>query len=212
MQRLFVFDFDGTLVDSHAVIDLAFQHVFTKFGLNVDAYSLETVRALHPKRIMHDLVGEDRGDEAFSLLAEFSSQHTHLVQPYTGVPALLEFIKARKHALAIWTGRDTDSAERILRTLNLHDLFSMVVGGCRVPRNKPEPDGLHLISTTLQIHPSQFVVIGDHPHDIQGAKAVGARSIGVNWGEHPYATATQEMQPDHFFDSVPALQQWIQTL
>jgi phosphoglycolate phosphatase len=68
---------------------------------------------------------------------------------------------------------------------------------------------LDLLSS-LDIHPSRAMMIGDTSHDLEMAAAAGTRAVAVSYGAHS-AEDLALAQPEAIFADTPTLAQWLNT-
>lgn len=121
--------------------------------------------------------------------AESSRDLARFVRPTHGAAALVDALHANGCRVAIATVDISQRAQIAVDFLGFGDKIDLVVGADQVARPKPAPDMIHLILKTLDIKPSQAVMIGDALTDIQmGINAGLKASIGVLSG---FATAEQ---------------------
>ncbi|MGZ3689435.1 MAG: HAD family hydrolase [Bdellovibrionota bacterium] len=206
MQSTLVFDLDGTLVNSGEVTMRCFELALSPYGVRVDHSLLELIRARKPENLFEGLIDPREYEEAGTRLLAFATSLASETRPFDGIPELLEELSARGVRLAVWTGRDATSGEAILRANQLRSHFKIVTGSCGVTRNKPHPEGLHRISEALSVPVTSLVHVGDHDHDIQGAKEAGALAVGSRW--HSSAQRAWKVTPDHEFADLPSFREW----
>jgi phosphoglycolate phosphatase-like HAD superfamily hydrolase len=111
------------------------------------------------------------------------------VRPTYGAAALVDALHANGCRVAIATVDISRRAQLAVDFLGFGDKIDLVVGADQVARAKPAPDMIHLILKTLDIKPSQAVMVGDALTDIQMGLNAGLKaSIGVLTG---FATRDQ---------------------
>jgi phosphoglycolate phosphatase len=187
MKRAFLFDMDGTLVDSLADIGGSMNHVLETLGLPVhpiEAYRLmvgEGARSLIEKALPPGR--EALRDEA---LARYRARYaTHMIaasRPYDGVVALLEALRARGDALAVVTNKPHAAAVAIADSLFGDRTFAIVVGEREGLAKKPDAAPALLAAREIGVAPGACVFVGDTAIDIHTARAAGMTSVGVLWG------------------------------
>lgn len=175
-----VFDLDGTLVDSLPLVLRAFTHALEPFAPRP---TMEIFARLGgpPERIFPQLLGGDRHlPAAMERLSAFNRDNHHLIQPFTGVPVVLEQLRVRGITLAIWTGRDRASTEWLLSRHGLAHFFATTVCGDDLPTHKPEPEGLNEILRRLDVTPHKTLLVGDADVDVLGGFACGIDTVLIN--------------------------------
>lgn len=208
---ILLFDFDGTLADTTALILRCF-HATLESELQTSLPDEDYIATFGiPLRValrgfFLRLVEEGRaapGDpeqRADQLAAAYRAHHERwhdeMIRSFPGV---LEEVQAAHQAgarLALVTSKKRPSATRGLSHLGLAPLFPVLVCGEETPNHKPHPEPVLRALSLLGAEAHEAVMIGDSPHDIEAAKAAGARAVGVLWG--PFSRAQLEAaRPDH---------------
>lgn len=187
----FVFDLDGTLIDTAPDLVDAVNHVLTSAGLA--AVGGETMRPwigygarrMIVESLTHSGVAladedVDRMLERFLLhYAEHIAVHS---RPYPGLEDALDACASRGAILAVCTNKREALALALLRALDLDGRFAFIAGRDTFPVSKPHPD--HLLNT---VHlaggdPARAVMVGDSEVDIQTAKAANVPIVAVTFG------------------------------
>ena len=81
--------------------------------------------------------------------------------------------------------------------------------GESTPRRKPHPDPVHRALELLEVAPSEAVIVGDSPHDVQAGREAGVATCGVTYGLTPRA-AIEAAQPQYLIDALQELQRWVE--
>jgi HAD superfamily hydrolase (TIGR01509 family) len=202
LPKAIVFDLDGTLVDSGSQVMQAFRHALHPFGIEATYELLEKIRSRKQHNLFEGLIHDDHAPLALERLAQYSMQAVKQVTLYPGLDPILKLLSKRKIPMAVWTGRDSVSAAQILQHLDIHHHFDRLIGSCHVTQNKPHPEGLLMLVEHFGCDPQEILMIGDHEHDIHGARQAGCRSALALWnGRHPMIG--EEHAPDHRFEATP---------
>ncbi|MEM4776626.1 MAG: HAD family hydrolase [Pyrobaculum sp.] len=175
---MYVFDLDGTLVDSVDAHIAAWIEALELFGVRkeideVKPYmglpALEIAKRLHPAG-------------AFELAAFknrlFLEKYISYVKLYEDA-AVLKYIQ---RPVAVVTSSSGYVAREILRTVGLLPYVDLVIGGDEVPRGKPAPDPLYKVAEYFSIAPRDMVVVGDTDYDMAMAKNAGAVGVCIQRG------------------------------
>lgn len=184
-----IFDIDGTLVDSRAMITKCMDAAFVGAGLEAPGYQ-KTRRIIglslpvglrllapdaneaHQKRIL------DAYREAFFTLRQDPAMASPL---YDGAAQLLVDLVADGWTLGIATGKSRRGLDAMMEQFGWHDLFAANFCADDGP-GKPHP---HMVLENMRVvgaDPANTLVIGDSEHDIAMAVAAGTTAIGVTWG------------------------------
>jgi len=186
--RLLVFDWDGTIVDTAALIVDCIQAAARDLGVAAP----KRERASHVIGLgLRDALRAALPDLPESRHAEFATRYRahflareHEMRPFPGVPALLEALALRGHRLAVATGKSRAGLERALAQTGLRALFAATrcADECRP---KPHPAMLEALLRQFDCAPQAALMIGDTSHDVAMAHAAEVDALGVLWGAHP---------------------------
>ncbi len=195
MTKLFVFDFDGTVVNSWPFFVTMVQEYSAEF--NLPKPCLETLRVGYGHPEDHEFwpgLPQDKQVyhlfECFKWMDDYNNPHRPNSYPemFDNVVETFERIKSHGHRLAIVTAKPFDPLKQIL---DHHDIGSYFCGirthddvAKRGEKLKPHPDQLISVINELGFTPEDTVVIGDTDMDVKMARAAGAKAIGVTWGNH----------------------------
>lgn len=208
----FIFDLDGTLVDSRRDIAGAANVARAAVGLGplaepvLRAYVGDGVGLLLRRALGHEagagtLVAEDDRRLAPALSAYLEHYAAHLLdhtRAYDGVREMLD--RLPRVPLAVATNKPGGFSREILAGLGLAERFRCVVGGDEAPARKPDPAHLRACLAGLDVAPRSVVVVGDSRNDILAARSLGAVAVGCAWGLEPAATL-RSLAPDHLLAS-----------
>lgn len=191
--NLYIFDLDGTLIDSLDDLSSAMNATLARYGISpVDR---ETVRRGLGNGA-HNLVRHSfdatapAGTELVALVegalpeyrAEYEKRCTDKTQPYPGVVAWLEDLKHTGARLAVLTNKPEDLAVRILTALGLGSYFDYIYGPESAGKLKPDPAGILRILEQTGTPPEQALMIGDSDIDVLTAQNAGIASCGITGG------------------------------
>ncbi len=175
-----VFDLDGTLVDSLPLVLRAFTHALEPYGPR-PTMDIFTRLGGPPNRIFSSLVDkEEHVPAAIERLVSFNRENNHLIRPFDGVGVVLEQLRTRGATLAVWTGRDRETTDWLLREHGLQDFFATVVCGDDLATHKPDPQGLQEILSRLKQKAPETLLVGDADVDVLGGVACGIDTVLIN--------------------------------
>lgn len=191
MNRLAMFDCDGTLVDSQATICLAVARGFAACGIAApgdraarDIIGLNLPQAmavLHPTgdADAHDALGEAYKAAFFDLRAKGLAEEPL----FDGVAGAIAALAARGWLLGVATGKSDRGLAHILANHGLTDHFITLQTADRHP-SKPHPSMLEQAMADAGAAPATTAMIGDTSYDMAMARNAGCAAIGVAWGYH----------------------------
>ena len=186
----FIFDLDGTLLDTLADLAAAVNYALEKNGYpprredEVQAFIGNGVVKLMERAIGQPKENTVNFEQTFLDFKRYYGEncmvHTKL---YDGIEEVLSAIKAKGKRCAIVSNK-ADFAVQILNDFYFKGLIGVAVGeneGAGI-RKKPAPDSVILALQLLDATCEGAVYIGDSEVDIQTAKNAGLPCISVSWG------------------------------
>jgi len=191
MNRLAIFDCDGTLVDSGAPIYAALKESFAESGFDVPPPEIsrkviglslvEAMAALLPDVATerHLIIAEDY-KRAFMRLRAAGEVEEPL---FEGVIELLDALESDGWLLAVATGKSDRGLRHCLDAHGLHARFMSLQTADRHP-SKPHPSMVDQAIADAGSVPATTFVVGDTSFDMAMAVAAGASGIGAGWGYH----------------------------
>ncbi len=208
---LIVFDWDGTLFDSTALIVRCIQSACADIGVTVpSAERAAYVIGLGLRdALQHAVPGlpESRYPELGQRYRHHYMASQHALLLFDGTLAMLQALKRRNHWLAVATGKSRKGLDEALHAVELKGLFH----GSRTAdetRGKPHPLMLHELMAEFGVDPARTLMIGDTTHDLQMAQNAGVARVGVSYGAHG-PEAFDVLTPRFIAHSVPALHNWL---
>ncbi len=209
-MKNWVFDLDGTLVDSFGLYFKSMREIFADHGreFHSDLHLPALTEPLGDLFSLH--LGSDRVNRAFDALQEKSNLDAPRIEPFAGIPELIDELIAKGAKIAVWTNRDLQSAELILKATGLKRKLEHCVSGTCVTRRKPDAEGLKGIIRRFDCSPSDVVMVGDHEHDVLGAQSAGATAVRASW--HGYWSIEKCTQADFQFFTVPDFSAWARSV
>ncbi len=182
----FLFDLDGTLVDSSSSHENAFLKAITQLRPELaENFSYARVKGLKTDEVFRDL-GLAHEPELVKLLTETKQKlyrqeiEAGTVQPIDCALELLEYLKSTKRRIFLVTSASRKSVEAILAKLNVRHFFEGVVTGDEVVRAKPDPQCYLQCLATWSIEDKQAIVIEDAIAGVEAAKAANLLVLAVN--------------------------------
>jgi phosphoglycolate phosphatase len=184
-----VFDIDGTLVDSRAIITRCMDAAFEGAGLPAPGYDktrriigLSLAAGLQHLAPQADAALQSRILESYREVFFTMRTDPKFASPlYEGVPELLTHLTEAGWTLGIATGKSRRGLDAMMDQFGWHDQFACHFCADDGP-GKPHP---HMVLENIRsvgANPAQTLVIGDSEHDMAMAVAAGTRAIGVTWG------------------------------
>ena len=186
--RLYVFDWDGTLIDSvpRIVSCLRAAAVDVGFPLRSDAEYGDVIGLGLPQAIatLYPGLGEQAAEIYRDRYAErFIEADVEPSTFFVGALETLQLLKSEGHLLAVATGKSRRGLDRVMARHGLMGFFHATRCADETA-SKPEPLMLMQIFDELRVSPAESLMVGDTEFDLDMAARAGARSVGVSYGVH----------------------------
>jgi phosphoglycolate phosphatase len=208
---LIVFDWDGTLFDSTALITRCIQAACADVGVAVpsdkDASYVIGLGLADALAHAAPTLARERYPELGNRYRHHYFAKQHEIVLFEGTLAMLRSLKARKHRLGVATGKSRRGLDEALRTVELKDMFDATRTADETA-SKPDPLMLLELMAEFGVEPERTLMIGDTTHDLQLAANAGTPRIGVAYGAHD-STAFGVFEPLHIAHSVADLHTWL---
>lgn len=185
MIEAFIFDVDGTLIDSNDFHARAWQKAFAKYGKEI---SFEKIRpqigkgadTLLPVFLTEKEIGEFGDDVADERGKIFKEEYMSRVEPFPKVRELFQLIKADGRKIALASSSNEDEVEAYKKIANIEDLVEKATSSDDAQESKPNPD---IFEAALELlgNPSleTVLVVGDTPYDAEAATKAKLKTVGV---------------------------------
>ena len=203
--RLFVFDLDGTLIDSRrdlaeSVNALVIERGGRELPLDTVTAMVGEGATLLVKRALAAAGLEPAVDSALPRFLQLYDDRLLVhTQPYPGTREMLETVR-HEAQLAVLTNKPQHHTERVLHGLHLDGYFDDVVGGDSAHGRKPDPGGLRHLMAQSGAALDATTMIGDSAIDLRTARAAGVRCCLVRYG-FGFSSAASELAGDELIAS-----------
>ena len=180
--RAYLFDCDGTVVDSMPLHYIAWKQALGEWGCTFDEELFYSWGGKPPVEIiatLNQMHGLSMPVEAVADRKE--SLYYELLPHLKPVPEVLEHIDAQQGRIpfAVVSGSSRESIIKSLTAVGLLDRFAILVGSEDYARSKPAPDAFLTAAARLGVAPKDCLVFEDTDMGIEGANAAGMASVRV---------------------------------
>ncbi len=181
--RALLFDLDGTLIDTVALILSSFRHATTQvLGSPLPDETLMRNVGV-PLAIQMREFAPDHTDELLRVYREHNSRiHDDMVAEYPGTREILEQLAGRGFPMGVVTSKGTPMAWRGLDAFGIGGFFEVVITSDDVHIYKPDPFPLLRAAELIGVPAEECLYLGDSPHDMSAAIAAGSVPVAALWG------------------------------
>ena len=192
MTGTFLFDLDGTLVDTAPDLHDALNFALTSAKLGPVDIELTRHWVGHGAKKMISSALEQYNEHFptdtlieelyVDFLAYYQRHIAIFSKPFIGVRLTIQHFAQKSYKLGVVTNKRYELSKSLLDNLNLLQYFNVVVGGDTLSVAKPEPDPILHACTVLDTSPANAVFVGDSNTDVHCARAAGCPVVLVPYG------------------------------
>jgi pyrophosphatase PpaX len=201
-MKTYLFDLDGTLLDSIELILASFHHTArVHLGReHSDAFWLAGVGTPLRDQLRKIARSDEELEAMLDTYRTFNlKHHDEMAKPYPGIVDVVRQLHRQGANLALVTSKLSTGAARGLRLLQLEDELRVRVCADDVINGKPHPEPVLKALAALDAQPQDAVFIGDSAHDIVSGRAAGVTTAAVSWGPFP-RELLQAAGPSHWVE------------
>lgn len=182
MIKAVLFDFDGTLLDSEAMVIHCFSHLFEKYR-RIEDFTREYQLEVFGPPLHTEMVKLFPGHDPEQMIREYREFQSTL--PGTGVVHLiphakevLEELRKKGIRMAVISSRITASCRMWMKEFDLERYFELILGQEAFDKPKPDPEGIVKAYEAMGLLPEECIYAGDNASDVIAAKRAGVFSVG----------------------------------
>jgi pyrophosphatase PpaX len=182
-----LFDLDGTLIDSGAMILASLRHA-TRSVLRREIPDEQLLAAVGGSGLRDQMtvLDAERADELVEAYRVHNEPLHAELKGFPSVEPVLAELRAEGRRLAVVTAKRHVTVELAFAVIPLGAYFDAIVGWDDTERHKPHPDPLLAALERLDAEPYEAAYVGDSPFDVAAAKAAGVFAVAAAWGGiHP---------------------------
>jgi pyrophosphatase PpaX len=198
--HVWLFDLDGTLIDSEELILDSFRHATaTVLGAIPSDEVLRAGIGLTLRAQVEVLAPPALADELYTVYRMRNMErHADLLRSFEGIPEMLDGLRGAGRRLGIVTAKMRPALDLALQMIPIGDAFEVIVTAEDTARHKPDPDPVLHALTLMGARPDEAIYVGDAPYDIRAGHAAGVTTAAALWGIFP-AEALLAEQPDRVY-------------
>jgi len=183
-----IFDLDGTVVDTVALIRSSFRHASEVVLGRVLPDEVLMAHVGQPLMEQMELLSPEHAQELYDAYREHNHRvHDELIREYEGVEEALAGLREAGKRLALVTSKSAYTTEMAFRAVGLHRYFDVIVTADDTSEHKPKPTPILVALERLGVGPETAIYVGDSPFDIEAGNAAGTATAAVTWGIFPRA-------------------------
>jgi pyrophosphatase PpaX len=201
-----LFDLDGTVVDSGAIILASMRHA-TRQVLGREYEDRELLQAVGGPGLEAQMAAfaPERVEELVRVYRAHNEPLHDELEACEGMEDVIVRLHEEGCRLGIVTAKRRSTVELAFARLRVGHLFETVVGGDETERHKPDPEPLLTAAHRLGADPIDCAYVGDSPFDIRAAKAAHMYSVAVTWGRIHDRKRLEAEQPGAIVDTADEL-------
>lgn len=201
-----LFDFDGTVIDSGAIILASMRHAtLTVLGREFEDEVLMAAVGGAGLNEQMRLLDESRVDELVRVYRAHNEPLHSDLACCAGMEDVLAALKQEGRTLGIVTAKRRATVSLAFEHVPIEHLFDVVVGSDDTERHKPDPDPILRALELLGVAADEAAYVGDSPFDIRAAKAAGVHAVSVTWGGIHTRARLEAEEPDAIVDTTEEL-------
>ncbi len=205
----YIFDFDGTLMDTSSVILSTIKATIKDMQLpdktEEECRSIIGIRTDEAGRYLYPDLDISNAEFAKVFRANYDRlQKDAKEKPFPGVIETLKTLKEEGHRLAVASSRRLTSLNDYLDKLGIKDWLDMIVGADSVTKGKPDPEPVLTILKALNWNADDTLVVGDADVDIMMGNAAGCKTCAVTYGNGSIASL-KAADPNYKIDNFKEL-------
>jgi len=205
MNKSFVFDLDGTLLDTGADLALSMNYALRTMGFpEKDKDVLVTYvgdgleEYIHRAFETEDVKIEKK---AKILFEDFYRNHNHEATIlYDGVVETLKELQSRNAKLFVLSNKPIEFIPTLLKKLDIHEYFTDLIGQYSLPQIKPDPAGLYYLMKKYKLERQNMFMIGDNYTDIEAGASAQVKTVFCSFGLGRLSDVVPDFSIDTFKD------------
>lgn len=184
----YIFDFDGTIINSQKDVFLCFERAFEKVNYEIDKSRLNPDVIGPPLKEIIKLIAPELKDEV--LIDEICSVFRNIYDNdpndntfiYDGVYEFLKHLKEENKKVFMATFKPMAPTLMLSKKLHIEEFFDDIYGIDKFGKHITKQEMIEDIISKYSLDKSKTVMIGDAPTDMTAAHNAGIKGIGVLWG------------------------------
>ena len=190
MKKIFIFDLDGTILDTVHTIAYYVNDALKHFGFpenETDAYKYfagnGVTNLVHRSLAAHNLDTEENFNKVFPYYMENYNKNTlYKTEHFPDMPETLKALKEKGIKIAVVSNKPDSTVQPLLPHFFEDGLFDIAFGARENVPLKPNPSAVNEVLDLYGLTPEDAVYVGDTGTDMQTGKNADIFTVGVLWG------------------------------
>ncbi|MFD0693003.1 HAD family hydrolase [Paenibacillus sp. GCM10027628] len=184
MQKAFIFDMDGVIIDSEPIHFDAEMRTMSYLGAAITKEELERFVGMTNPEMWKIITQEYQLKQSIDEIIEYQVAlkinllQACLIEPIDGIRELINDLKQHRIPIGLASSSPRVFIEEVLRKFDLTHAFDCIVSGEEVKQGKPAPDVYLEAAALLGVEPVNCFVVEDARHGVAAAKAAGMTCFG----------------------------------
>lgn len=179
--KAILFDLDGVLVDTAAVLARTYQDISERLGIDPPlSTQVNMTITMPPSKAIGYLFGSNTGI-AVDMLDKVLTANMRYAKAFDGVAELLKDLSSMGIALGIVTSRNSTHTSALLLATDLGRFMDDIITWGHYRVAKPAPTCINVALRRMGIAPGGAAYVGDQPVDMKAAKGAGCMAVGITW-------------------------------
>lgn len=197
-MKYFVFDIDGTLIDSSKVDQWAMRTALAEFGYHFTYEQLIFSFGMPGRRALAKLsIPAERVELIMARWEALAYDRLDEIPMYDGIPEVIAELRNGGCLCGIVTSRTRLQLEQGIKPIGFTPWFDEIICADDVEHPKPAPDALLECLRRFGCKPEDAVYIGDSEYDMQCARSAGVKSVLALWGCSEAEKLTSDLRFKH---------------
>jgi len=187
MPRAAILDVDGTLVDSNDAHAQAWVTAFNEAGIDVSSDRVRRAIGMGGDKLLPHVSGLNAESKVGRRISARRGEifRTEFLPHLTAFPSVRELVQqflADGYRVVVASSAESDELDPLLEIAGITDLLQARSSSKDANRSKPDPDIVVAALNRSGADPSQAIMVGDTPYDVEAALAAGIEIVGVETG------------------------------
>ncbi len=177
----FIWDFDGTLVDSYEAIGEALKVTYAHYGLTFDEeWVMDFIIKESVKALLYQVAAQEQlnFEELSSFFKKEQEAHDHMIKPMPNLACVLEATWKKGIQHFVYTHKGI-TANNVLERLGVRKYFTEVVTSANGFARKPQPEAIEYLVEKYGLDKASTYYVGDRRIDVEAAENAGVKSINL---------------------------------